>query len=59
MGINLFHANNGPLIKLGSTDLETKLERISRIMHNKNSRIDYSKIESINLQNINKDHSGV
>lgn len=53
MGINL-SLNNGPLIKLGSTDLETKLERISRIMHNKNSRIDYSKIESINLQNIDR-----
>lgn len=53
MGINV-SINDGPLVKLGSSDLDTKLERISRIFHNKNSQIDYSKVESINLQNINR-----
>lgn len=53
MGINV-SINDGPLVKLGSSDLDTKLKRISKILYNKNSQIDYSKVESINLQNINR-----
>lgn len=53
MGITI-SMKDGPLIKMGSKDLDKKLERISKILHDKSNKIDYSTIESINLQNINR-----
>lgn len=53
MGMNMALLN-GPRIKLGTADLDLKLERLSRIMHQNGGRLDYSKIESIDLQNINR-----
>lgn len=53
IGINMA-LSNGPKIKLGASDLDRKLERLSLIMNHNGVKKDYSKIETIDLQNINR-----
>ncbi len=50
MGLNIT-LKDGPLIKLGTDNYNQKYERLSRLMHQNNRIIDYSEIETIDLQN--------
>ncbi len=53
MGLGLT-LRNGPLVKLGTGAYNLKYERLAVLMHQKDRPFDYSQIETIDLQNIDR-----